>query len=78
MAFVKLTSISILALPLTSCVTLGGLFSCLNLCFLICMMGKLIFLYLTHQQHVRVPVASHPCQYSVVSAFQMLAVLKSV
>lgn len=47
MAFVKLTSISILALPLTSCVTLGGLFSCLNLCFLICMMGKLIFLYLT-------------------------------
>ena len=26
---------------------LGCLFSCLNLCFLICMMGKLIFLYLT-------------------------------
>lgn len=46
-AFVKLTSISILALPLASCVTLGDLFNCLNLCFLICMMGELIFPYLT-------------------------------
>lgn len=42
-AFVKLTSISILALPLASCVTLGDLFNC----FLICVMGELIFPYLT-------------------------------